>query len=51
MLNDCNENKKNLAKHLGWLTSRWNREALEIEENSNIFPSLSQFVMFLTKEA
>lgn len=51
VLNDCNENQKILAKLPDWLTSRWNREVLEIEESTNTFPSFSQFVKFLTKEA
>ncbi|XP_073766183.1 uncharacterized protein isoform X2 [Danio rerio] len=51
VLNDCNENQKILAKLPDWLTSRWNREVMETEENTKTFPSFSQFVKFLTKEA
>lgn len=34
-----------------WLTAHWNRRVVEIEEESNQFPSFGQFVAFLTKEA
>ncbi|KAJ8404442.1 hypothetical protein AAFF_G00337090 [Aldrovandia affinis] len=51
VLNDCNENQKILAKLPDWLTSRWNRKVIEVEEQSHTFPSFSQFVKFLTREA
>ncbi|XP_051813072.1 uncharacterized protein LOC110968427 isoform X1 [Acanthochromis polyacanthus] len=51
VLNDCNENQKMLAKLPDWLTSRWNRKVIEVEEQSHTFPSFSQFVEFLTREA
>nr|XP_055049264.1 uncharacterized protein LOC129434357 [Misgurnus anguillicaudatus] len=50
ILNDCNENRKILLKLPDWLTARWNRKVIEIEEQSSLFPSFSQFVKFLTKE-
>ncbi|KAI4893141.1 hypothetical protein NFI96_000156 [Prochilodus magdalenae] len=50
VLNDCNENRKILAKLPDWLTSRWNRKVIEVEEESQTFPSFSQFVKFLTRE-
>lgn len=51
VLNDCNENQKILTKLPDWLTSRWNRKVMEVEEQSRTFPSFSQFVAFLTCEA
>ncbi|KAJ8351224.1 hypothetical protein SKAU_G00227000 [Synaphobranchus kaupii] len=51
ILNDCNENRKILSKLPDWLTVSWNRKATEVEEQSNQFPSFSQFVAFLTREA
>lgn len=51
VLNDCNENQKILSKLPDWLTSRWNRIVTETEEETHMFPSLSQFVKFLTREA
>ncbi|XP_042244222.1 uncharacterized protein LOC121880779 isoform X1 [Thunnus maccoyii] len=51
ILNDCNENRKILSKLPDWLTARWNRKVIEVQENSNQFPSFSQFVKFLTREA
>ncbi|XP_055499365.1 uncharacterized protein LOC129701946 [Leucoraja erinacea] len=51
VLNDCNENQKMLAKLPDWLTSRWNTKVIKVEEQSHTFPSFSQFVKFLTREA
>ncbi|KAM9429662.1 uncharacterized protein ACWYII_017688 isoform 1-T4 [Salvelinus alpinus] len=51
VLNDCNENQKILAKLPDWLTSRWNRKVIDILEETETFPSFSQFVKFLTREA
>lgn len=51
ILNDCNENRKILTKLSDWLAERWNKMAVEEEEKSNQFPSFSQFVKFLTREA
>lgn len=51
ILNDCNENRKILSKLPDWLTARWNRKVIEIEEESNRFPSFSEFVKFLAREA
>ncbi|KAG1935726.1 hypothetical protein F2P79_019030 [Pimephales promelas] len=51
VLNDCNENQKLLAKLPDWLTSRWNRKVIEVEEESHAFPNFQQFVEFLTREA
>ncbi|XP_045070211.1 uncharacterized protein LOC123484206 [Coregonus clupeaformis] len=42
VLNDCNENQKLLAKLPDWLTSRWNRNVIEVEEESHTFPSFQQ---------
>ncbi|KAK3545764.1 hypothetical protein QTP70_011831, partial [Hemibagrus guttatus] len=50
ILNDCNENRKILSKLPDWLAVRWNRKVIEIEEESNQFPSFSQFVKFLIRE-
>ena len=51
ILNDCNENRKILSKLPDWLTARWNRKVIEVEEVSSKFPSFSQFVKFLIREA
>ena len=51
ILNDCNENQKILSKLPDWVTSRWNRKVIEAEEDTHMFPSFSQFVKFLTREA
>ncbi len=50
ILNDYNENRKILSKLPEWLTVRWNRKVIEIEEEIYQFPSFSQFVKFLTRE-
>lgn len=34
ILNDCYENQKILVKLPDWLTSRWNRKVIEVEEES-----------------
>lgn len=51
VLNDCGENQRMLTKLPDWLTARWNRRVIEIEEETKTFPSFSQFVEFVTKEA
>lgn len=53
ILNDCNENRQLLTKLPDWLTASWNRKVMEMEEQSDSgqFPSFSQFVRFLTREA
>lgn len=51
ILNDCNKNRKILSKLPDWLTASWNRKVIDIQEESNQFPSFSQFVQFLTREA
>ncbi|KAM9825109.1 uncharacterized protein ACBT44_005920 isoform 1-T1 [Syngnathus typhle] len=51
ILNDCNENRKILSKLPDWLAASWNRKVVEIEEQTNQFPTFSQFVEFLTREA
>ena len=51
ILNDCGENQRILAKLPDWLTARWNRRVIEIEEETKTFPSFVQFVNFVAKEA
>ncbi|KAK0144674.1 hypothetical protein N1851_017016 [Merluccius polli] len=51
ILNDCNENRKLLAKLPDWLTASWNRKVIDMEEENGKFPSFSQFVKFLSREA
>lgn len=51
VLNDCNENQKILSKLPDWLDSAWNRQVIEIEEETKTFPTFSRFVKFLTREA
>lgn len=38
VLNDCNENQKILSKLPDWLASMCNRQVIEIEEQTKIFP-------------
>lgn len=51
ILNDCNENRKILVKLPDWLTTTWNQKVIEMEEQSSQFPSFSQLVKFLKREA
>ncbi|KAL6484157.1 hypothetical protein MHYP_G00062020 [Metynnis hypsauchen] len=51
VLNTCDENQKLLTKLPDWLVASWNRKVIEIEETCNEFPTFSQFVEFITKEA
>lgn len=51
ILSDCNENQKIISRLPDWLTSRWNRRVVEIEEATGAFPTFKQFVDFVTKEA
>ncbi|XP_013882123.1 uncharacterized protein LOC106530938, partial [Austrofundulus limnaeus] len=51
VLNTCDENQKLLTKLPDWLVASWNRKVIEIEETCNDFPTFSQFVEFITKEA
>ncbi|KAL6459770.1 hypothetical protein MHYP_G00315290 [Metynnis hypsauchen] len=51
ILNICDENQKLLTKLPDWLVASWNRKVIEIEETCNEFPTFSQFVEFITKEA
>nr|XP_054594596.1 uncharacterized protein LOC129162115 isoform X1 [Nothobranchius furzeri]XP_054594597.1 uncharacterized protein LOC129162115 isoform X1 [Nothobranchius furzeri] len=50
ILNDSSENRKILVKLPDWLTARWNRKVMEMEEENGQFP-FSQFVRFLTRES
>lgn len=51
ILNDCNENRQILSKLPDWLTASWNRKVTKVQEDGKQFPSFSQFVKFLTREA
>lgn len=51
VLNDCIENQRILSKLPDWLAVRWNRRVAEIEDETQSFPSFSNFVDFVTKEA
>ncbi len=51
VLNDCSENQKILSKLPYWLTARWNRKVNEVEEQHGSFPTFSNFVNFVTREA
>ena len=51
VLNDCGENQRMLNKLPDWLTARWNRKVLAVEESTREFPSFSQFVQFVAREA
>lgn len=51
VLNDCSENQKILSKLPDWLTARWNRKVIEVEEQHGSFPTFSNFVEFVTREA
>ncbi|XP_061759356.1 uncharacterized protein arhgef25a isoform X5 [Nerophis ophidion] len=51
ILNDCHENQRMLSKLPDWLTERWNRKVVEIEDQCGSFPTFSHFVNFVEKEA
>lgn len=51
VLNDCSENQKMLSKLPDWLTASWNRKVIDIQEQSGSFPTFSNFVDFVTREA
>lgn len=51
ILSDCNENQRILSKLPDWLTSRWNRRVVEIQDSAGEFPTFKQFVEFVTREA
>ncbi|CAI5694728.1 unnamed protein product [Oreochromis niloticus] len=51
VLNDCNENQRMLSKLPDWLSARWNRKVIEIEEQDGSFPTFSHFVDFIAREA
>lgn len=51
VLDDCAENQRMLSKLPDWLTASWNRKVTEIEDATKRFPSFTQFVEFVTKEA
>jgi len=51
VLNDCGENQRMLNKLPDWLIARWNRKVLEVEESTHDFPSFSEFVQFVAREA
>lgn len=51
ILNNCNENRKVLSKLPDWLTASWTRKVIGNEEQTDSFPTFSQFVSFLTREA
>lgn len=51
VLNDCSENQRMLSKLPDWLTARWNRKVIQIEEESGSFPTFSNFVDFVAREA
>ena len=51
VLDDERENRKLLLKLPSWLTTRWARIVAEYRSTEGVFPSFSQFVQFMTKEA
>ncbi|KAI2665797.1 Phosphatidylserine decarboxylase proenzyme [Labeo rohita] len=51
VLNVCSENQKILSKLPDWLTGRWNRKVIEVEEQHSCFQTFSNFVDFITREA
>ncbi|XP_069134375.1 uncharacterized protein [Argopecten irradians] len=51
ILNDCSENQKLLGKLPEWASVRWNRVVTEGLDSSNNYPSFSQFVEFVAREA
>ncbi|KAL0154219.1 hypothetical protein M9458_050473 [Cirrhinus mrigala] len=51
VLNDCEENQKILVKLPNWVTSRWNRYVTEQLDQDKDYPSFSEFVSFISKEA
>nr|XP_054599707.1 uncharacterized protein LOC129164253 [Nothobranchius furzeri] len=51
VLNDCHENQRMLSKLPDWLSARWNRKVIEIEEQDGSFPTFNHFVDFIAREA
>ncbi|WAQ94115.1 hypothetical protein MAR_006586 [Mya arenaria] len=51
ILDDCTENQKLLNKLPDYATIGWNREVIQSMESNGSYPSFSQFVSFLAKEA
>ncbi len=51
ILNDWEENRKILSMLPDSLTARWNQQVIGIEEETDQFPSFSQCVKFLSREA
>lgn len=49
VLNNCSENQRMLSKLPDWLTARWNRKVIQIEEEYGSFPTFSNFVDFVTR--
>ena len=50
-LNDCKENQKMVAKLPDQLVSRWSRIVTDSLDNNDQYPSFSDFVCFMEKEA
>lgn len=51
VLNDDHENRKLVAKLPKWASNRWSRLAFNWREENEVFPSFSEFVKFVVKEA
>ena len=51
VLNNCSKNQRMLSKLPDWLTARWNRKVTQFEEESGLFPTFSNFVDFVAREA
>ncbi len=51
ILNDCEENQKLVQKLPDWAASRWNRQVTTALMDGKEFPSLQDFVNFMSTEA
>ena len=51
VLKDCGENQRMLNTLHDWLTARWNRKVFAVEESTHDFPSFSEFVQLVAREA
>ena len=51
VLNDDHENRKLVSKLPKWASNRWSRLAFHWKEENGTFPSFSEFVKFVVKEA
>ncbi|XP_077977489.1 uncharacterized protein LOC144433051 [Glandiceps talaboti] len=51
ILDDCEENRKLLAKLPDWAAARWNRQVTDIMDRTGEYPTFEDFVTYTSKEA